>query len=760
MLQNIIKRDGSIEKYEPQKLNMWGEWASSNISGDSIDWGDVVITAISGLPDTSTSVQLQDALVNSCLDRRTWEYNRMAGRLYSSMLHKQISNLPSVVIGDNDTPTIKSLHLLMTNEGLMAPEFINSFTDEEYEQINDMLDHSLDLTYPHYQLQQISKKYAIRHKKTDELYETPQYAYMRVAMRMCMNKENRIERIRKMYFFYSTNKINIPTPYFVNAGTATDSYSSCCVYTTNDTRRSLAIGDHIAYTMTYMSAGIGSHIVTRPQGAEIRGGLIEHRGKMNYYRSLVGAINANTQNGRGGSSTVTYNAFDPDWVKIQALKNPMTPATAQIRGLDYALAFNKFFMQKAAKGEDIALFGIDTAPEIYEHITDSADIDFGPIYDKAVADGKALGFTSAREFLLGALNQGLETGRHYYTNLTEMNTHTPFKDKIHQSNLCQEIAIPSKGYNHMSELYGEDENTDGEVGICSLAAVNLPNIKSDEEHAEAVYYCLLMIHTAIHECHYELPHIGVTSKARNSAGVGISGVAHYFAENDLKYDSVEGLKAIHEISESHYYHLVKASLKMSKEFGNAKWMHKTKWPEGWLPIDTYNKNVDSIANFEYKRDWESLRKEIIDNGGIHNSVLVAHMPAESSSISSGTTNSIYPIRGITLNKSNNDDSIAWIAPDSTRLARKYQNAYTILTENMCYFYAVIQKFTDQGISADEWKVIKGGDRIPSSELLKDAFRAVKFGVKSRYYINTKTAKDIGLGTDDTISDDDCAGCKI
>ena len=64
--------------------------------------------------------------------------------------------------------------------------------------------------------------------------------------------------------------------------------------------------------MTAMSAGIGSHIKTRSLGDSVRNGLIQHQGKLPYYRALVGAINANLQNGRGGAATQHYTAFDPE----------------------------------------------------------------------------------------------------------------------------------------------------------------------------------------------------------------------------------------------------------------------------------------------------------------------------------------------------------------------------------------------------------------------------------------------------------------
>ena len=756
MIKTIIKRDGTEENFNADKLNKWGEWASKSL-GKNVAWGDVVLSAVATLGEKTTSTGLQEALIDTCLNKRTWSYNRMAGRLETSLLYKRAFTGKNLVM-NGPAPSLKSLHELMLSKNLLVDTFVNAFSDEEYAELTAVLNHSLDLTYPHYQIKQITNKYSLKDKTTGEIYETPQFVYMRVAMRMSLNKPNRLVHIKKLYMYYSQNKLNIPTPYFTNSGTSRNGFNSCCVYRADDTAQSLSAGDHIAYIMTYSSAGIGAAIRTRSEGAPVRGGLIEHRGKQSYYKVLDAVVAANMQNGRGGAATVTYEAYDPDWKTIQAFKNPLTPASKQVRGIDYSMAFNRFFVGKAARGEEVALFSIDKAPEVYDAIT-STDLEFFEnVYNAAVLAGKANSFVSARDVLMGALNQAVETGRHYYTNLTEFNTHTPFNEPIYQSNLCQEIALPTEAYDSVFDLASLSEDTKGEVGMCSLAGVVVGNIESDEEYADVAYYALFMINTAIHEADYQLPHVGVTARARNSAGVGIVGLAHYLAKNKLKYDDEEGHKKIHELAETHYYHLARASLRMAKEFGLAKWIHKTKWVDGWTPMATYNKNVDTIANFECKRDWDQLSKDIKANGGIHNSVLVAHMPAESSSISSGTTNGIYPIRGITLNKSNDDDTIAWIAPDSEKLTKHYQNAYLVGSTSMIKNYGIVQKFTDQAISADLWKVVVGSEKLSSTELLEDFFNTVKYGVKSRYYVNSKTAKEIGLSSE--VLADDCEGCTI
>lgn len=756
MIKTIIKRDGRKEEFNAEKLNGWGAWAAE-VLGKQVNWGDVVLTTVSTLPETCSATQLQETLIDTCLSNRTWAYNRMAGRLLASTLYKNAYSDKDIEVDEvTGAPHIKDLHALLVKDGIMAPEFYNAWTDEEYDKINSILNHKLDLTYPHYQIKQIATKYSLKNRVSDITYETPQFAYMRVAMRMALNKKDRLQLIKKFYKYYSENKINIPTPYFTNAGTTNNGFNSCCLFKSDDTARSIGAGNLIAYTMTYSSAGIGAYVQTRSIGQPIKGGIIKHGGKVSYYKALVGMIKANLQNGRGGAATVTYDAYDPDVLSIQPLKNSMTPVSKQVRGVDYAMAFNRFIALKAARNEDVALFSYNKSKDVYEALESGDDELFEKVYNKAVAENRHERMESARKIILGALTEAVETGRHYYTNLSEANRHTPFKEAIHQSNLCQEIFLPTEGYENTGYLYSTDEDTKGEVAMCSLASIVVANIKSDEEYADVAYHCLEMIHTAIHEADYELPHIGVTAKARSSAGVGIAGLAHYLAKNKLEFNSEEGMKAIHEVSETHYYHLVKASLKMSKEYGNAKWIDKTKWPEGWLPIDTYNKNVDTITNFENKRDWEALRKEIIENGGIHNSVLAAHPPQESSSLSSGTTNGLYPIRNNFLIKTNDNNATVYIVPEYERYEKWYTKAWEIESEDMLKIYGIAQKWTDQGISADLWKIVQGADKLSSTELLKDFFASVKYGIKSRYYINSKTAKDIDLN----MAEADCEGCEI
>jgi ribonucleoside-diphosphate reductase alpha chain len=233
-----------------------------------------------------------------------------------------------------------------------------------------------------------------------------------------------------------------------------------------------------------------------------------------------------------------------------------------------------------------------------------------------------------------------------------------------------------------------------------------------------------------------------------NAGVGILGLAHHMARKGLKYNTPEGLAEIDRVMERHAYFVIKASLKLGQERGNAPWMHRTKWPEGWLPIDTYKKTVDELVPFKLRYPWEELRAAIIANGGIRNSSLMALMPTESSSKASGAPNGPYQVRDLDLKKSDSSNILEWCAPDNDLLADQYQLAWETTPIEQIKYYAVMQKWIDQSISADIYRdrtkrvTLEDGSEIPApitdDELFQEQHAIVKYGVKSEYYMNSFT----------------------
>ena len=400
---------------------------------------------------------------------------------------------------------------------------------------------------------------------------------------------------------------------------------------------------------------------------------------------------------------------------------------------------NQFIYNKAVSGEAVALFSSINAPDLYEVFYDPDSSKFERIYQRYLSEGKQSGFVSARKLIDLSNRQRVETRQyHYHPEL--MSAHTPFKQRILQSNLCMEIALHTHPYNNPFELNSTDGYTvdgdviDGEIGLCTLAGVIVPNITSDEEYARVAYNALVVIDYCIAHSSYLFPHLEYTAKARRSAGVGILGMAQLIASKGLKYSSQEGRNFIHELAETHSWHLINASLRLGKELGNCTWAYKTKWADGWLPIDTYKKTIDPFITVERKRDWESLRKEIVANGGLRNTTLVAHMPGESSCVGSGITNGVYPIRSLYSVKGSGNTSVFFVVPHSEDY--KYEMAYDIAHVDMVRAYAILQMHTDQAISADYYIDMSKGS-VDADELFELVLNVYRFGLKTSYYMRSK-----------------------
>lgn len=736
MLKTIIKRNGSREDFQPSKLNKWSQWASEGLR-DRVDWSGIVLETVKAFGEVAHSQELQAQLILNCVTRKEWSYGLMAGRLFAATYRKEIY--------DEYIPTIKALHNKLFKAGLMVKL---NYSDEEYSQIESIIDHERDFSLAYSQIKYIRGRYALKNSVTKKEYETPQFVFMRMAMQLAEaeSPESRIGHVKEFYNHFSFNRVNPPSPNYTNLGTPLRGYASCCLYTSADDLESIGIGDYIAYTMTAMSAGIGGNLNVRSVGDPVRNGAITHQGKMPYYNHIAGAVMANMQAGRGGACTQYYSAFDPENEVIMMAQNPRTPVDKQNRDLHFAMMGNRLLGKKVAKSENIFLFNVFTAPDLTKLFYSGDQDGFEELYNKYEADPNFKKvYIPAREFVAKAVTQSFEVGTHYLAFIDEINRHTPYKEPIHSSNLCVEITQPTSPYYDMRDLLTAEDHGRGEVSLCSLGGIVECNIKSDEEYASAAYYTLKMIDYCIHNSDYPLAHVGFTAKQRLNAGIGILGVAVTMAREGLKYDSPEGLKRLHEMAERHAYFCISASLRLGKELGNAPWMHKTKWPEGWLPIDTYKRTVDQITAPDYRYDWETLRSEIIANKGIRNSSVIAHMPTESSSKASGVPNCLYPIRDLYLKKTDDSNITEWCAVDSDILGDKYQSAWTIKSLDMIKVYAVWQKFTDQAISADLWKDRSIEINLSKKEMVDEYLAMIKYGMKTRYYQNSLTGSQSKAG---------------
>lgn len=735
MLESVIKRDGTVEAADIDKLLRWSSWAARGFE-DRANWEGIVRRCLRVRDTVMSTKALQNRLKKLCVRQKRWAYQIMAGRLEIADLRKELY--------DNKIPSIHMQYIRMHGMGLVEEM---PYTPEEFEQLEAVIDHAQDETLAYYQVRQLARKYSIQLENTGQIFETPQFIFMRMAMALAM-REKREKWVESAAMFYRNfsgaslraqkPRVSNPTPNYLNLGTGHRGYASCCLIAAGDDAESIGIAVHIAYTMTYMSCGIGTNFDTRSIADPVRGGKIVHNGKGPYLEYAAKAVKANTQGGRGGAQTTHITCYDPEIMTMLRMQNPRTPASKRNRDLHLTTKWNAFFAEAVMADREIFLFNVFTAPDLHEAIDTASLEDFTAIYNRYEADESfTKKYVKARDVAYLYMQQRKEVSTNYDLQIDYANHHTPHNDRIRSSNLCTEILQPTEPYYDMQDLYLTDHRR-GEVSMCSLAGVPINNIDDDdnEGYFEACYVALKTIDNAIHQANYKFPHIKYTATSRMNAGVGILGLATWLARKGLRYDTPEGLAAIDWAYQRHMYFLIEASLKLGQELGNAPWMNRTKWPQGWLPIDTYNRNIDEIVPLKLYWDWEDLRARVIANGGIRNSSLATHMPTESSSKAVAAPNCAYPVRDLTLAKTDLKNAIDWCAPDNDILEDQYQIAYDIAPIDMIKVYGVIGKWTDQTISADTYDNRKVKPKLGKRELILEFIARYKYGVKSSYYNNS------------------------
>ena len=771
MITKVIKSDGSEVVFDPERLNkaaIFGDDGNGN-------WSHIALDAYKRLYDGCTTKEVNQAIIDACTSRKDEAHARMAGRVLVGQIYKEAFG------GFTKIPSLPNFYHRMVDSGYWEDM---KYTGLELTALEAVIDHSKDLSYGYAVLKQFRDKYGIKDAVNDILFESPQMMFMGMAMAVMKNmpKARRIKDVTKLYTYLSDLKINAPTPYLNGLRTGKTGYASCCVIKADDTAKSIGVAREVAYTMTVNQAGIGYYLASRSIGDGVRGNTIKHMGKLPYYRGIDAGVKENRQQSRGGSATVSFLALDPQIDELIRLRNPMTVTSKRINTMDYSVGINKSFVNRVAKNLDWMLVSYKDAPQLHDGMFTMTMEEFDSEVDKIAKDASIpKTWIKARDLAIEIITQRTETGRLYVYWTDEMNRHTPFKEIIYSSNLCCEISLPTKGYSDMRNLFKYDAE-DGEVALCFLASLVAGRVKQ-EEYEDVAYYTVLMIDNVMDIMTYPYENMESTVKKRRSIGVGITNVAHYIATHRVPYGSPESKQLVHDLAELHSYSLHKASLRLAKERGVCEWIGKTKYPSGWLPIDTYNKAIDSVVKDPtLKQDWESLRKEIVDFGGIRNSVLEAYMPNESSSLATNTTNGIYPVRDHVIFKKSPQGQVLFIVPDYEKLKDYYTSAWDTPTNDLIDIYALFQKFTGQTISADlylDYTKQKDG-KISMKEQLGYLIKATKVGMKTWYYLNSKvgagdsltaelhakkqaeeeTKKNYPLIADSSVEDPYCESCAL
>lgn len=732
---NVTKRDGRKEPLDLEKFHKVVAWACEGITG--VSESEIELKSQIQFYNNIKTSDIQETLIKAAADlisEDTPNYQYVAGRLVNYHLRKEVYGGPT-------PPTLLEHFNTVANLGYYDEELLDYYTDiEDFEKLNKYIDHSRDFDLTYVAMEQFRGKYLVKNRTNGRIYETPQMAYMLIAMCLFRKypKETRLQWVKDYYDAISTHDISLPTPIMAGLRTPQRQFSSCVLIETDDSLDSMnaATSAIVKYVSQKAGIGIGAGRI-RALGSPIRNGDTAHTGVIPFYKLFQAAVKSCSQGGvRGGAATLYYPIWHLECEDLLVLKNNKGTEDNRVRHLDYGVQFNKVMYERLLSGGNITLFSPNEVPELYETFFTNVDR-FRELYEKAERSTKLRKkVIPAIDLFSSFMQERKDTGRIYLMNVDHANDHGSFIKEhapIYMSNLCSEIDLPTKPMKHIFDH-------DGEISLCTLSAINWGKVKDPADFEKMCTLAVRGLDELLDYQKYPVDAAENSTRWRRPLGIGIINLAYWLAKNDLNYQDIDhdGLSKVHAFAEAWSYYLIKASIDLAKEKGCPVKYQETKYSQGIMPIDTYKKEVDELVTPEYRFDWQKLRDEAKEFG-IRNSTLMALMPAETSAQIANATNGIEPVRSLITVKQSKDGVLKQVVPDYRKLKNKYDLLWEQKSpEGYLKIVSVLQKFIDQGISVNTSYNPKfyDGEQLPMSDLLKHMIMFYKYGGKQLYYFNT------------------------
>jgi ribonucleoside-diphosphate reductase alpha chain len=768
----VVKRSG---QKEPLHIDKWQAQVAKVCQGIAdVSQSMIEIKAQLHFYDGITTTEIDGITLRAIVDLIDIESNPDIGHTnYQYVAGKQrLSMLRKDVYGTYDVPHLYEIVKKNVATGLYTSELLEWYTEEDWNKMNDMLDHDKDEGYSYAAIEQLIEKYLVRNRATKEIYETPQIRYM-VAAATVFHKEEpgstRMRYIKEYYNCASDGLFTLATPVLAGLGTPTKQFSSCVLIRTDDNLDSIFASGEMMAKYAAKRAGIGLEVGRlRPLGAPIRGGEVMHTGMIPFLKKWFGDLRSCSQGGiRNASATVFYPIWHYQFDDLIVLKNNQGTEETRVRHMDYGVVLSAFFWRRFRNRETITFFDPNEVPDLYEAFYKNTEL-FEELYVKYEKRRDLRKKVMAAEdvFKGGILKERTDTGRIYLVFIDNVQNQGPFDPEYHtiyQSNLCCEILLPTKSFKRL-------DDDAGRIALCTLGSINWGAFRNPEDMRRA---CRILQRSLCNILDYQ-DYLSIQSQLSNQEiqplGIGITNLAYWHAKRGLLYGEKDALQEVKSWMEHQAYYLTEATVELAKERGPCSHSGLTRYGQGVFPWELRAKAVDELANFKPELDWEKLR-EMMKVHGVRNATLMAVAPVESSSVVINSTNGIeMPMSLITV-KESKAGSLIQVAPEYNKLKNKYQLMWD---QKDCVGYlktaAVIQVYVDQSISTNTFYSPKHfpDRKVPSTLIAKNLMLFHKWGGKTFYYSlidkqgskSDKSDEVVELPVDDFGDEEDCLACKL
>jgi len=774
----VIKRSGAKE---PLAVEKWQAQVAKVCKGIAdVSQSMIEIKAQPNFYDGITTEEIDGITLRAIIDLIDVEHNPDVGHTnYQYVAGKQrLSMLRKDVYGEYEPPHLYEIVKRNVKVGLYTPELLEWYSEEDWNKMNDMIDHSKDEEYSYAAIEQLIEKYLVRNRATKEIYETPQVRYM-VAAATVFHKEEpnaaRMRYIREYYNAASDGLFTLATPVLAGLGTPTKQFSSCVLIRSDDDLDSIFASGEMMAKYASKRAGIGLEIGRlRPLGSPIRGGEIMHTGMIPFLKKWFSDLRSCSQGGiRNASATVFYPIWHHQFDDLIVLKNNQGTEETRVRHMDYGVVLSSFFWRRFKNKENITFFDPNEVPDLYESFYKDTKL-FEELYVKYEKrkDLRKKVMSAEEVFKGGILKERTDTGRIYLVFIDNVMNQGPFDPEYHtiyQSNLCCEILLPTRPFKRL-------DDDSGRIALCTLGSINWGSFRNPEDMRRA---CRILQRSLCNILDYQ-DFLSIQSKLSNDEiqplGIGVTNLAYWHAKRGLKYGEKDALQEVKSWMEHQAYYLTEATVELAKERGKCLDSDKTRYGQGIFPWELRSKGVNELADFTPELDWESLREDMKQHG-VRNSTLMAIAPVESSSVVINSTNGIELPMTLIQTKESKAGSFTQVVPDYNKLKNKYQLMWD---QTDCVNYiktaAVLAAYVDQSISTNTfYNPAHFPDRkVPTTLIAKNLMQAHMWGLKTFYYslINKAGSKVVDATPEvhyngfhnerevETSIEEDCEACKL
>ncbi|EAQ77722.1 ribonucleotide-diphosphate reductase alpha subunit [Blastopirellula marina DSM 3645] len=768
---NVKQEDGAKEPFDATRLRRRVYSAVRGLE-QNCSAEELVEETYRSLYDGITPQEIYRAMILASRSRieRDPDYDKVAARLMLMVIYNEaIGRLhPKEDIAEVTRREFSTY----ISTGIEAGRLAERLRDFDLEKISAALRPERDAAFPYLGLQTIYDRYLLH--IDGRRIETPQYFWMRVAMGLAWNEENKEERAIEFYNILSTFRFTSATPTLFNSGTLHPQLSSCYLSTVDDDLEHIfkVVSDNAM--LSKWAGGLGNDWTNiRATNAHIKGTNGQSQGVIPFLKVVNDTAIAVNQGGKRKGAVCSYlESWHLDVEEFLDLRKNTGDDRRRTHDMHTANWIPDLFMKRVRENADWTLFSPDETPDLHDLCGSKFQARYEE-YEKLADEGKMRLFRRlpANELWRKMLTRLFETGHPWITWKDPSNVRSPqdHVGVVHSSNLCTEILL---------------NTSKDEIAVCNLGSINLvAHIRNGEldleKLQETVTTAARMLDNVIDINYYPTGEAKTSNARHRPVGMGLMGFQDALSSLGVSYASQEAVEFADRSMEAISYFAILASSQLAAERGTYETYAGSKWDRGILPIDSLDileqeRGLPIEVDRSSTLDWQVVRDSVREHG-MRNSNVMAIAPTATISTIVGVSQSIEPTYKNLFVKSNlsgefpqlnirmvqdlkaeglwDSDMVEAIkyydgelteidrVPDHLKL--RYLTAFEVDSKWLIECGARRQKWIDMGQSLNLYMAQPSGRKLHDMYML-----AWNVGLKTTYYLRTLSATQVEKSTID------------